>query len=148
MRPLNALERDADLSARWRYFVNAELAGNYARLWRRIEKLIVLQTPDFNVVRSWRDEQELSLRQRGAPHARTPQALREFIAYYERVSRHALASLPALADVRVLLDRKRTIKNVGYVAETITTRQKSARRASTGAATSAATPARKPTRPK
>ena len=41
--------------------MNAQLAGQYARLWRQMDGLIVLEAPDFSVVSRWRDEQERAL---------------------------------------------------------------------------------------
>ncbi len=61
-RPLNALERDEDAHARWRRWVNARLADDYARLWRRLDTLVLLQAPSFAVVSRWRDQQEQALR--------------------------------------------------------------------------------------
>lgn len=105
--PINALERDEDPDGRWRRHVNAALAGEYATLWRRLDRLIVLQAASFDVVARWRDEQELTLRRSAAPHAMSPQAIVRFVAHYERISRHALVALPALADRVIALDAAR-----------------------------------------
>jgi D-glycerate 3-kinase len=110
--PLNALERHEDRNAHWRRWVNAQLAGDYARLWARLDTLIVLQAPGFAVVSRWRDEQEHALRLRAAPHAMDAAALRRFLMHYERLSRHALATLPARADIRLLLGRNRNVRGI------------------------------------
>lgn len=106
--PVNALERDEDRDARWRRWVNARLAGEYAALWQRIDRLILLASPSFEVVARWRREQEDALRQANAERAMDEPTLQRFIAHYERLSRHALASLPARADIVVELDESRT----------------------------------------
>lgn len=111
-RPINALERDEDPDGRWRTAANAELAGDYARLWRELDRLVLLQAPSFAVVERWRDEQERGLRARAAPRALDRAALRRFLMHYERLSRHALRSLPPRADVRLLLDRDRRVRAV------------------------------------
>jgi D-glycerate 3-kinase len=111
-RPINALERDEDRDHRWRHAVNAELAGAYARLWRRLDRLVLLQAPSFAVVERWRDEQERALRARGAPRALGRAALRRFLMHYERVSRHALRTLPARADIRLVLDALRRVRAI------------------------------------
>jgi len=111
-RPLNALERTEDPDRRWRHTVNAELAGAYARLWRRLDRLVVLLAPSFAVVERWRDEQERALRARGAPRALGRAALRRFLMHYERVSRHALRTLPARADIRLVLDARRRVRAI------------------------------------
>ncbi|MEO7757484.1 MAG: kinase, partial [Dokdonella sp.] len=95
VRPLNALERDEDRDGRWRRWVNAQLAGMYASLWKKIDTLIVLQAPSFARVSQWRDEQERALRRRRASRAMNAASLARFLLHYERLSRHALRELPA-----------------------------------------------------
>lgn len=112
VRPLNALERDEDRDGRWRCWVNAQLADQYERLWRRLDRLIVLEAPDFAVVSRWRDEQERAVRVRGAPHAMDRAGLRRFVMHYERLSRHALRALPAQADLRIVLGDDRSVRRV------------------------------------
>jgi len=110
--PVNALERDEDADGRWRRWVDARLAGAYAALWRRLHRLVLLQAPDYTVVARWRDEQERALRRRGAPQAMDVAALRRFLMHYERLSRHALRTLPARADVRLVLDADRDVRRL------------------------------------
>jgi len=111
-RPINALERGEDVDARWRTWVDARLAGDYARLWRRLDTLVLLQAPSFAVVSRWRDEQEEALRRRGAPHAMDAAALERFLMHYERLSRQTLRELPRSADLRLLLDRNRRVRSL------------------------------------
>jgi D-glycerate 3-kinase len=40
-------------------------------------------------------------------------ALRRFLMHYERLSRHALKTLPALADIVVTLDTSRRVRRIG-----------------------------------
>jgi D-glycerate 3-kinase len=72
----------------------------------------MLQAPDYAIVTRWRDEQERVLRARAAPRAMSPTALRRFLMYYERLSRQALRTLPAIADLRVVLDSKRRVRRL------------------------------------
>lgn len=106
--PINALERDEDPDGAWRRGCNATLGRDYPALWQRIDRLLFLQPPGFAVVRAWRRGQEEALRaadpgRRGMDAA----ALDRFIQHYERVSRRALATLPAIADATVVLDAAR-----------------------------------------
>ncbi len=103
--PVNALERDEDAEGTWRRFVNAQL-GAYAAAWARIDRLAVLQAPGWDVVRAWRGQAERE--HAGAPRAMDDAALDRFLSHYERISRHALRTLPARADVLVELDTTRT----------------------------------------
>ncbi|WP_379989354.1 kinase [Dokdonella soli] len=110
--PLNALERNEDTDGRWRRWVNAQLADAYADLWRRFDRLILLEAPGFAVVTRWRDEQERALRARHAPQAMGTAALQRFLMHYERLSRHALRTLPACADLRLVLRRDRSVRTI------------------------------------
>jgi D-glycerate 3-kinase len=118
-RPVNRLERDEDCDARWRRWVNAQLERNYASLWRRLDRLIMLQAPAFAIVARWRDEQERALRRRNAPRALSPAALRRFLMHYERLSQQALRALPAQADVRIVLDEDRRVRRLVNAAQAL-----------------------------
>jgi D-glycerate 3-kinase len=111
-RPLNALEREEDAEGTWRGRVDAQLAGPYAQLWQRLDRLVLLQAPRFDVVERWRGEQERDLRRRGAPRAMDRAALQRFLSHYERLSRHALRTLPEIADVRLILDPQRRVREL------------------------------------
>lgn len=111
--PVNALERDEDADGRWRHWVNKQLRG-YQPLWRKLDALIVLQAPNWDVVRRWRSEQEESLLARHAPLAMDADAMVRFLAHFERLSRHALATLPALADSVVEYDTERHVTGLGH----------------------------------
>lgn len=110
--PINTLERLQDPDARWRRHVNAQLASHYTRLWQRIDWLVLLQAPSFDLVQNWRDQQEAAMRREGAPQAMDTAALQHFIRHFERLSRHALECLPARADCIVELDASRRIRSL------------------------------------
>jgi D-glycerate 3-kinase len=111
-RPLNELERREDAGAVWRTWVNAQLERHYAKLWLRLDRLVMLQAPGFDVVTRWRDQQEQALRARKAPRALSAAALHRFLMHYERLSRQALKTLPARADLRVVLDADRRVRRI------------------------------------
>jgi D-glycerate 3-kinase len=117
--PLNSLERDEDAQGHWRGYVNQQLAGPYQRLFGLLDQLIMLRAPGFEVVFSWRREQEHKLAARARDPFQQPPArvmddaqLRRFILHYERLTRHILEEMPARADVCVLLDAQRRIQAV------------------------------------
>lgn len=105
--PLNTLEREHDPDGRWRRHCNTALAA-YAPLWSRIDHLVFLQPPGFEVVRRWRwqQEQDLQARHPGRRAMDHAQVL-AFIEFFERVSRQALRTLPALADSVIEIDAER-----------------------------------------
>lgn len=110
--PLNPLEEHEDPDGRWRRFIEAQLAGPYARLWSRLHRLVVLQAPGWEVVTRWRDQAEQARRMAGAPAALDAAALARFLMHYERLSRRALATLPAKAQLVLELDAHRRIRRV------------------------------------
>lgn len=111
-RPCNRLERDEDPDGRWRRWVDARLSGDYAVLWRRLDRLLVLQAPSFACARRWRARAERALHARGASRAMDEPALARFFMHYERLSRHALATLPARAEVCAELDGQRAVRAI------------------------------------
>lgn len=115
--PINALERSHDGDAQWRFWVNQQLADQYQSLWQQLDALAVLGAPSYDVVARWRDQQERSLRRRRAPRAMSPAALRRFLMHYERLSRQALKTLPARADLRIVLDAERRVTRIVRRAE-------------------------------
>jgi D-glycerate 3-kinase len=101
--PQNALEADEDPDCLWRRHVNTALATTYARLFARLDQLIVLQAPDFAAVHRWRALQEQKLIVARGTGMDAP-ALTRFLQHYERLTRHMLESLPARADIVVPID--------------------------------------------
>jgi D-glycerate 3-kinase len=96
--PVNSLEAAEDPAGLWRGYVNAQLAGPYQALFARLDGLVLLQAPSFEVVLGWRGEQEAKLvarTGRGMDNA----ALRRFVAHYERLTRWILSDMPARADL-------------------------------------------------
>lgn len=106
--PLNALERDGDADGTWRRYCNDALARDYPALWRRIDRLLFLQPPGFGVVPEWRWQQEQALQARDPSRAGMTRAqVERFVQHYERVSRQALRTLPAIAGTIIPLDTDR-----------------------------------------
>lgn len=106
--PINTLERSEDRDATWRRWCNAALARDYPALWARIDRLLFLQPPGFDIVPEWRWQAEQALH---APDPSRPgmdrAGIERFVQHYERVSRQALRTLPAIADSVIVLDAAR-----------------------------------------
>ena len=107
--PLNTLEREHDADGRWRRYVNATLGREYQTLFRKLDLLVLLKPPSFDVVFEWRRQQELALRRHDstAVGVMTDDQLHGFIQHYERLTRHILEEMPARADVVIELDTRR-----------------------------------------
>jgi len=115
--PINALEARDDPHGVWRRAVNDALAGPYADLFSRIDRLVMLAAPSFEVVRAWRTQQEHDLKRRLAADGRTgahvmsDADIARFIQHYERLTRHMLRDMPARADLVLHLDEHRRLKD-------------------------------------
>ncbi|WP_230635699.1 kinase [Sphingomonas sp. Leaf4] len=111
--PVNTLERDEDPQGCWRHAVDAALAHDYAALFARIDRLVLLAAPGFEIVADWRAEQEETLRRRLIAQGRPTDGLTDragvarFVAHYERLTRWILHEMPARADLVLPLDRQR-----------------------------------------
>jgi D-glycerate 3-kinase len=106
--PVNALERDEDRDGRWRRYCNDALGRDYPALWRRIDRLLFLQGPGFDVVPGWRWQQEQALQAANPGREAMSRAqVDRFVQFFERTSRQALRTLPGIADRSVRLDAGR-----------------------------------------
>lgn len=108
--PVNALEREHDRDGVWRGYCNRALAHDYPALWSRLDRLLFLQPPGFDIVADWRWQQEQAMQaKRPQRQAMTREQVERFVSLFERVSRQALAELPAIADWTVALDEGRRV---------------------------------------
>ncbi|HEX7741058.1 MAG TPA: kinase [Sphingobium sp.] len=112
--PINALERDEDPQGVWRGHANSALAGEYQALFARIDRLVLLAAPGFDVVLRWRRQQEEALRADAAagPGVMSDEQLARFIQHYERITRHVLAEMPTRADMVIALDEERRVREI------------------------------------
>lgn len=108
--PVNALEAAEDRLGRWRAYANARLAEDYAAAFARVDALLYLRAPSFEVVEGWRCQQEEDLlgRPLGEDDRRR---ISRFVAHFERITRHMLAG-GHRADVVVQLDNARRVTSV------------------------------------
>jgi D-glycerate 3-kinase len=87
--PINALEESEDGDGCWRSFIAERLGDDYQTFFDSFDVLIYLRAPTWDIVRSWRGEQEEKLRGR-ALTAGENAALDRFVMHYERVTRAML----------------------------------------------------------
>ncbi len=106
--PVNALERDEDGDGTWRRYCNDALARDFPALWARLPQLVFFRAPSFDVVPGWRWQQECTLQARHPERrAMSRTEVERFVQLFERVSRHALDTLPSIADHVLRLDASR-----------------------------------------
>lgn len=104
---INSLEEKEDADSRWRQYVNLQLATDYQRLFGLLDRLVMLQIPDFNNVFEWRTLQEEKLKNHANNSANnnllSADDLNRFIMHFERITRHTLSEMPERADVALAL---------------------------------------------
>jgi D-glycerate 3-kinase len=111
-QPINALEANEDVDGRWRRYVNDALGGEYQRLFAKIDLLVLLAAPSFDVVLKWRTQQEHELRAqaRGDRSGVMSDAqIARFIQHYERLTKHVLIEMPPRADLVIRLAEDRSV---------------------------------------
>ena len=113
-RPVNALERDHDADGAWRSEINRRVAGDYADFAARLNGVLFLKAPSFDVVLDWRSQQEADLL--GLAPADLPAAERArlagFIQYFERITRRMLSG-GVRADITATLGPDRAVLKLG-----------------------------------
>lgn len=110
--PVNDLESEEDELCTWRSFVNSELANQYQTLFNKIDYSVMLAAPSFDSVLNWRLEQEHKLAKstRGEKTGvMNDLEIARFIQHYQRLTEHALRTLPQQCDTVFYLDEHRNI---------------------------------------
>ncbi|MBN8499598.1 MAG: kinase [Sphingomonadales bacterium] len=107
--PVNALEAAEDRDAVWRKYVNTALSGDYQALFARLDRLVLLAAPGWEIVARWREQQEAALRSKGGPAVMSPAGVARFIQHYERLTRWILAEMPLRADLTARLGSGREV---------------------------------------
>jgi D-glycerate 3-kinase len=109
-KPINHLEAVEDERGKWRRAVDDHLTLPYSMAFQRLDAILYLRPPDFDVVLDWRCEQEESLL--GRPLTpRDRERLARFIEHYERITRHMMAG-GRRADIELQLDARRNVTEV------------------------------------
>jgi D-glycerate 3-kinase len=97
--PVNALEYQEDKDGVWRDYVNQQLARHYQPLYAYMQHWIMFKAPSFAEVFAWRAEQERKLAAvtpfDQVSHLMDEAQLARFIQFYQRLTEHALHTLPA-----------------------------------------------------
>ncbi len=112
--PLNRLESNEDPRGKWRRAVDDHLTLPYAVAFQRLDAILYLRAPSFDVVPDWRCEQEEGLLGRPLTSADRDRIGR-FVQHYERITRHMMAG-GRRADVEIQLDTRRNVTEVRRLA--------------------------------
>ncbi len=116
----NQLESEEDPQHIWRQYVNEALKQDYAALFDQLDILVVLQAPSFKSVYQWRLLQEekliaqFSKEQQHKDHTMSPKEIKRFTAHYQRLTEHALHSLPKISDWLLTLAEDHSITHISH----------------------------------
>ena len=113
--PINKLEKQKDNKKVWRKKVNFELKKDYKKIFNLIDKLIFLKVPSFKFVLKWRLLQEKKLRITSKGNkTMTDKQIKNFVMYYERLTKHMLRTLPKKANTVISIDEKHRLKSIKF----------------------------------
>ena len=112
-KSINILERKHDINLIWRSRVNYELQNEYASIFNKINRLIFLRVPSFECVYKWRllQEKKLQLTSKGKK-IMSPIQIKNFIMYYERITKQMLIDLTKKAYAVLYLDKKHKFNKI------------------------------------
>ena len=114
-KSLNLIEKKFDPDLKWRTKVNNQLKGHYKKLFNNIDKLIYLKAPSYNDIFQWRllQEQKLKLTSKNK-ETMSKSKVREFIMYYERITKQMMKDFSKISDLTVFLDKKHRSKKMKF----------------------------------
>ena len=113
--PINELEKSKDKKKIWRNKVNQELKKKYMKIFKLIDKIIFLKVPSFKHVFKWRllQEKKLRITSKGKK-TMSDQEIKNFIMFYERLTKHMLRTLTYTADSVIEIDTKHRLKSIKF----------------------------------
>ena len=113
--PINELEKEKDKKKIWRKKVNKELKNQYKKIFNLIDKLIFLKVPSFKHVHKWRLLQEKKLRKTSqGSKTMNDKQVKNFIMFYERLTKHMLKNFDVKADTVIKIDKKHRLKSIKF----------------------------------
>ena len=114
-KPLNMIEKKHDKDIKWRKKVNNQLKKPYKKLFSKIDKLVYLKAPSFNHIFQWRlhQEQKLKLTSK-SKKTMSKSKIREFIMFYERITRNMMKDFSKISDLTIFLDKKHRSSKMSF----------------------------------
>tara|TARA_B100000579_G_scaffold150003_1_gene121820 strand:- start:1979 stop:2869 length:891 start_codon:yes stop_codon:yes gene_type:complete len=114
-KSLNSVESKNDINLKWRKTVNKHLKNQYKKLFNRIDKLVYLKAPNFHHIFKWRllQEQKLKLTSK-SKKTMSESKVKEFIMFYERITRHMMRDFSKISDLTVFLDKRHRSKKMKF----------------------------------
>ena len=112
-RPINLIEKKYDENLKWRKTVNNLIKTRYKNIFNKIDKLVFLKVPHFNYIIKWRwlQEQKMKLTTKSKKTMSKTQ-VKEFIMFYERLTKHMIKNYSKISDLTIFLDKKHRSKKM------------------------------------
>ncbi len=112
-RPINLIEKKYDENLKWRKTVNNLIKKRYKNIFNKIDKLVFLKVPNFNYIIKWRwlQEQKMKLTTK-SKKTMSKTEVKEFIMFYERLSKHMIKNYSKISDLTIFLDKKHRSKKM------------------------------------
>ena len=115
IEPINVLEKEKDKKRTWRNFINKELKTRYKKIFKLIDLMIFLKIPSFEYVYKWRLLQEKKLRVTSkGKKTMTDKQVKNFIMFYERITRHMLKNFSKKAKFIINIDSSHRLKSLKF----------------------------------
>ena len=114
-KPLNFIEKKYDINIKWRKKVNNHLKKHYKKLFSKLDKLVYLKAPNFDHIFQWRlhQEQKLKLTSKNKK-TMSKSNVKEFIMFYERITKHMMRNFDKISDLTIFLDNKHRSKKMNF----------------------------------
>ena len=112
-KPINIIEKKYDQNLVWRKVVNSLIKKDYKKLFNKIDKLVYLKVPHFNYIFKWRwlQEQKMKLTSK-SKKTMSKTKIKEFIMFYERVTKHMIKNHSKISDLTIFLDKNHRSKKM------------------------------------
>ena len=114
-KSINLLEKQNDKKMIWRKTANQDIKYNYKKIFNLIDCLIFLKIPSFKYVYKWRllQEKKLKKKSRGKKIMNSSD-IKEFIMYYERITKSMLKTLSSKSNILINIDTKHRLKSMKF----------------------------------
>ena len=114
-KSLNLIERKYDFDLSWRKTVNNCLKNQYKKLFNKIDKLVYLKAPSFDYIFKWRLLQEKKMKLTlKSKKIMSKSQIKEFIMFYERITKHMMKNYSKISDLTVFLDKSHRSKKMKF----------------------------------
>ena len=113
-KPVNTLEQSEDKKLIWRKYVNERLRKEYKKIFSRLDHLIFMKIPNFNMVFKWRLLQESKLRKKTYSNKKimSYNEIKRFIMFYERITLQMTKDLSKSASVVMMMKKSHEVKKI------------------------------------